>query len=135
MREDLQHHRVLVKIEPKAQLPRVIGDRIQLQQVLVNLITNAVDSMAAKDGPRDLCVRSEVRDDGSVVGVSVADTGTGIGSQEIERVFDPLFTTKSGGMGMGLSICRSIIDAHDGQLWVVPNTPGGAVFQFALPPR
>src|SRR5262249_43514085 len=102
-----------------------------LQQVLVNLITNAVDSMAAKDGPRDLCVRSEIRDDGSV-GVSVADTGTGIGSQEIERVFDPLFTTKSGGMGMCLSICRSIIDAQDGQLWVVPHTPRGAVFQFAL---
>jgi signal transduction histidine kinase len=66
--------------------------------------------------------------------VSISDTGTGIAPQDAERVFNPLFTTKSGGMGMGLSICRSIIDAHDGQLWVVPNAPNGAVFQFALRP-
>jgi signal transduction histidine kinase len=99
--------------------------------VLLNLITNAIDSMAAKVGARDLCVRSEVHDTGGVI-VSVADTGTGIGSQDIERIFDPLFTTKSGGMGMGLSICRSIIEAHDGQLWVAPNKPEGAVFQFML---
>ena len=87
--------------------------------------------MAAKDGARVLCVKSEVHDGGGVV-VSVADTGTGIGSQELDRIFNPLFTTKSGGMGMGLSICRSIIDAHDGRLWVAPNKPEGAVFQFML---
>jgi signal transduction histidine kinase len=130
-RGDLQRHRILVQAEPNAQLPQIRGDRIQLQQVLLNLIANAIDSMAAKDGPRILCVRSEVRDGGSVL-VSVADTGTGIGSQQIERIFNPLFTTKSGGMGMGLSICRSIIEAHDGQLWVAPNKPEGAVFQFML---
>jgi signal transduction histidine kinase len=100
--------------------------------VLLNLITNAIDSMAAKDGPRVLGVRSEVRDGGGVV-VSVADTGTGIGSQELERIFNPLFTTKSAGMGMGLSICRSIIEAHEGRLWVAPNKPEGAVFQLMLP--
>jgi signal transduction histidine kinase len=99
--------------------------------VLLNLITNAIDSMAAKDGARVLCVRSEVQGGGSII-VSVADTGTGIGSQELERIFNPLFTTKSGGMGMGLSICRSIIEAHDGRLWVAPNKPEGAVFQFML---
>jgi signal transduction histidine kinase len=109
----------------------VRGDRIQLQQVLLNLITNAIDSMASKDGARILGVRSGVRDGASVI-VSVADTGTGIGSQELERVFNPMFTTKSGGMGMGLSICRSIIEAHDGRLWVAPNKPEGAVFQFML---
>jgi signal transduction histidine kinase len=98
--------------------------------VLLNLITNAIDSMAAKDGARVLGVRSEVRDGGVVI--SVADTGTGIDSQELERIFNPLFTTKSGGMGMGLSICRSIIEAHDGQLWVAPNKPEGAIFQFML---
>src|SRR5712671_566135 len=86
--------------------------------------------MADSDGPRGLCIRSENLDGGVLV--SVADTGTGIGSQNIERIFNPLFTTKSGGMGMGLSICRSIIEAHDGQLWVAPNKPEGAVFQFML---
>jgi signal transduction histidine kinase len=130
-RGDLQRHRILVQAEPNAQVPQVRGDRIQLQQVLLNLITNAIDSMAAKDGPRILCVKSEVHDGGGVI-VSVADTGTGIGSQALERIFDPLFTTKSGGMGMGLSICRSIIEAHDGRLWVAPNKPEGAVFQFML---
>jgi signal transduction histidine kinase len=130
-RGDLQRHRILVQAEPNAQLPRVRGDRIQLQQVLLNLITNAIDSMAAKDGARVLGVSSEVHDGGVIV--SVADTGTGIGSQELERIFNPLFTTKSGGMGMGLSICRSIIEAHDGRLWIAPNKPEGAVFQFMLP--
>jgi signal transduction histidine kinase len=130
-RGDLQRHRIQVQAEPNAQLPQVRGDRIQLQQVLLNLITNAIDSMAAKDGPRVLCVRSEVHDGGTII-VSVADTGTGLGSQEHERIFNPLFTTKSDGMGMGLSICRSIIEAHDGRLWVAPNKPEGAVFQFML---
>jgi signal transduction histidine kinase len=99
--------------------------------VLLNLITNAIDSMAAKDGARVLGVGSEVQDGRGVI-VSVADTGAGIGSQELERIFNPLFTTKSNGMGMGLSICRSIIEAHDGRLWVTPNKPEGAVFQFML---
>jgi signal transduction histidine kinase len=130
-RGDLQRHGILVQADPNERLPQVRGDRIQLQQVLLNLITNAVDSMAAKDGARVLGVRSEVRDGASVI-VSVADTGTGIGSQELERIFNPLFTTKSGGMGMGLSICRSIIEAHDGRLWVAPNKPEGTVFQFML---
>src|ERR1700732_4901525 len=130
-RGDLQRHRILVQAEPNAQVPQVRGDRIQLQQVLLNLITNAIDSMAANDGARVLCVRSEVHDGGGVI-VAVADTGTGIGSQDLERIFNPLFTTKSGGMGMGLSICRSIIEAHDGHLWVAPNKPEGAVFQFML---
>ena len=113
------------------QLPKVRGDRVQLQQVLLNLITNAIDAMAAKDEPRVLCVKSEAYEGDGVV-VSVADTGAGIVSQDIERIFSPLFTTKSDGMGMGLSICRSIIEAHDGRLWVAPNTPRGAVFQFTL---
>src|ERR1700730_7744820 len=130
-RGDLQRHRISVQTEPNAQLPQVRGDRIQLQQVLLNLITNAIDSMATKDGARVLCVRSDVHDSGGVI-VSVADTGTGIGSQDLERVFNPLFTTKSGGMGMGLSICRSIIEAHDGRVWVTPDKPEGTVFQFKL---
>ena len=131
-RNDLQNHRILVKADSNPRKPRVIGDRVQLQQVLLNLITNAIDSMAAKEGPRVLCVKSEVRRDGDVE-VSVEDTGTGISPEDMARVFNPLFTTKSGGMGMGLSICRSIIEAHEGQLWAAPNSPEGAVFRFALP--
>jgi signal transduction histidine kinase len=129
-RGDLQRHGIRVQAVPNSQLPQVRGDRIQLQQVLLNLITNAIDSMAAKDGARALDVRSAVHE-GDVI-ISVADTGTGIGSQELERIFNPLFTTKSGDMGMGLSICRSIIEAHGGRLWVAPNKPEGAVFQFML---
>ena len=130
-RGDLQKHRILVQAEPNKQLPEVQGNRVQLQQVLLNLITNAIDAMATKDEPRVLCVKSEVYE-GAGVMVSVADTGAGISSQDVDRIFNPLFTTKSDGMGMGLSICRAIIEAHDGRLWFVPNTPTGAVFQFTL---
>jgi signal transduction histidine kinase len=131
LRSDLQKHRILVQTEPEAKLPQVVGDRIQLQQVLLNLITNAIDSMAGEDGPRILSVKAEVHDAGGVM-VTVADTGAGIPSQDAARIFNPRFTTKSDGMGMGLSICRSIIEAHDGRLWVTRNTPRGAVFQFPL---
>jgi signal transduction histidine kinase len=130
-RDDLRNHRILINAEPNSRLPQVMGDRIQLQQVLLNLIGNAIDAMAVEAGPRVLSVSSEVRDGDDVV-VSVADTGAGIGSQDIQRVFNPLFTTKSGGMGLGLSICRSIIEGHQGKLNVVPNIPKGAVFQIAL---
>jgi len=130
LRGDLQKHRILVQTKADAQLPQVVGDRIQLQQVLLNLITNAIESMADEDGPRILSVKCEVQAGGVIV--SVADTGAGIGAQDVGRIFNPLFTTKSGGMGMGLSICRSIIEAHDGRLVVAPNTPRGAVFQFVL---
>jgi signal transduction histidine kinase len=130
-RGDLLKHGILVQAEPNRQLPEVRGNRVQLQQVLLNLITNAVDAMAARDEPRILSVKSEPYDGDRVV-ISVADTGTGIGSQDIDRIFNPLFTTKSDGMGMGLSICRAIIEAHEGRLWFVPNAPRGAVFQFTL---
>jgi signal transduction histidine kinase len=131
LRSDLQKHRISVQTDPSPQLPQVIGDRIQLQQVLLNLIANATDSMAGEDEPRMLSVKSGVQDSGIVV--AVADSGKGIASQDVGRIFSPLFTTKSDGMGMGLSICRSIIEAHDGRLWVAGNTPRGAVFQFVLP--
>ena len=131
LQDDLQRHRISVKAERSPRLLRVLGDRVQLQQVLLNLITNAIEAMATVDGPRVLVVGSDVRDDGGVM-ISITDSGTGISPQDVERVFSPLFTTKSGGMGMGLSICRSIIEAHGGSLWVVPNAPRGSVFQFVL---
>jgi signal transduction histidine kinase len=130
LQEDLKSHRISVQVERSARLLQV-GDRIQLQEVLLNLITNAIEAMTMVDGPRVLTVSSNIRDDGRVM-ISIADTGTGISPQDVQRVFNPLFTTKSDGMGMGLSICRSIIEAHDGMLWVVPNAPRGSVFQFVL---
>jgi C4-dicarboxylate-specific signal transduction histidine kinase len=130
-RGDLQKHRILVQAEPHHELPEVRGNRVQLQQVLLNLIANAVDAMAAKDEPRILRVKSETYERGGVM-VSIADTGAGISTQNVDRIFNPLFTTKSDGMGMGLAICRAIIEAHEGRLWCAPNTPRGAVFQFTL---
>jgi signal transduction histidine kinase len=100
--------------------------------VLVNLITNAIDSMATEDGQRVLSLRSEVQDSGSVM-VSVGDTGKGVQPSAIDRIFNPLFTTKAHGMGMGLAICRSIIDAHGGRLWMTANLPRGAIFHFSVP--
>ncbi len=132
VRGELQMHRVSVQAEPNENLPWVKGDRVQLQQVLLNLITNAIESMAASDGARVLGVSSEVQSSSSVM-VSVKDTGTGVDPEDVDRIFNPLFTTKSHGMGMGLSICRSIIEAHEGRLWVAPNTPHGSVFHFILP--
>jgi signal transduction histidine kinase len=130
-RGDLQKHRILVQAETAGQLPEVRGNRAQLQQVLINLITNAIDSMAARDDPRILSVKSEAYEHDGVV-ISVADSGSGINPQHLDRIFNPLFSTKSDGMGMGLSICRAIIEAHQGRLWVSPNIPRGAIFQFTL---
>ena len=129
--EELRKHRILVQTAPAVPLLEVRGDRVQLQQVLLNLITNAIHAMAARDEPRVLSIRSEAYKDGGVL-VSVADTGLGVDPADISRIFNPLFTTKRDGMGMGLAMCRSIVEAHDGRLWVTPNTPHGAVFHFTL---
>jgi signal transduction histidine kinase len=112
---------------------RIEGNQVQLHQVLANLITNAIESMATEDGERALRLRSEVHDSGSVM-VSVEDTGKGVEPSVIDRIFNPLFTTKAHGMGMGLSICRSIIEAHGGQLWVTANLPRGTIFHFTRGP-
>jgi signal transduction histidine kinase len=130
VREDLQKHRISVERKLDEHLPLATGDRIQLQQVLLNLITNAIDSMAGVSGSRILSVKSEIYE--GDVSVSVADTGAGIGAQDVDRIFNPLFTTKPNGMGMGLPICRAIIEAHNGRLWVAPNTPQGAVFHTSI---
>ncbi len=130
-RGDLQRYGIVAHADPNSEVPKVTANRIQLQQVLLNLIRNAIDAMAAVDGPRTLSVRSEIDAGGRTV-VSVADSGAGIGPQEVERIFAPLYTTKTEGMGMGLSICRGIIEAHEGRLWFSANTPRGAVFHFSL---
>jgi signal transduction histidine kinase len=130
-RGDLQQHAIRVETEPNRELPEIRGNRVQLQQVLLNLIMNAVDAMAAKDQPRVLTLKSEAYEAGRVK-VSVADTGAGITAENSDRIFNPLFTTKSGGMGLGLAISRAIIEAHEGQLWFAANSPQGAIFQFTL---
>jgi signal transduction histidine kinase len=132
VRDDLQTHRIAVQADYNQWFPRIEGNQVQLQQVLVNLITNAIDSMATENGERVLSLRSEVHDSGSVM-VSVEDTGKGVEPNAIDRIFNPLFTTKAHGMGMGLAICRSIIDAHGGRLWMTANLPRGAIFHFTVP--
>jgi signal transduction histidine kinase len=132
MRADLEKHQIQVAVGLDRGLPKISGDRVQLQQVLVNLATNASDAMAKVDGARDLFVRLVSPDD-DYVRLSIADTGVGVDAQDAERIFNPLFSTKPDGMGMGLAICRSIIQAHEGQLWMSPNTPRGAVFHISLP--
>jgi len=129
---ELQRSRVSVEVELDERLPLVKGDRIQLQQVLVNLITNAIDAMAEKKWPRILRIESAVQEPSGVL-ISVADTGKGIDPKIVDRIFNPLFTTKSNGMGMGLAISRSIIEGHDGRLQVSAGAEGGSVFQFMLP--
>ena len=110
----------------------VLGDRVQLQQVLLNLILNAAEAMGSvEEGARELLISTE-QDQAGVV-VAVRDSGPGIDPAHLDRVFDAFYTTKSSGTGMGLSICRSIIHAHGGKLWAEANEPRGAVFQFTLP--
>jgi signal transduction histidine kinase len=131
LRSDIQKHRISVQTDTNRRMRQVTGDRIQLQQVLLNLIANAIDSMAGEDEPRILSVKSDVLDSGIMV--AVADSGKGIASQDVGRIFNPLFTTKTHGMGMGLSICRSIIEAHEGKIWVTADKGRGAIFHFTLP--
>jgi PAS domain S-box-containing protein len=111
----------------------VLGDRVQLQQVLLNLIRNGIEAMSTvTDRPRILRISSQPADAGEVM-VTVEDAGTGLDPAITDRIFDPLFTTKPNGMGMGLAICRSIVEAHHGRLWVLPNLPHGTIFRFTVP--
>jgi signal transduction histidine kinase len=111
-------------------LAPVEGDRVQLQQVILNLVLNATEAMSAVEGARELLISTEQSQNGVLI--AVRDSGPGIDPEHVERVFDAFYTTKSSGVGMGLSICRSIIDAHGGRMWADANRPRGAVFQFTL---
>jgi signal transduction histidine kinase len=129
----LMSHRIAVTVELGKEIPHVLADRVQLQQVILNLIMNGVDAMGAiEDRQRSLVIKSECRRPSDVL-VMVQDAGTGIGADDMDRIFDPFFTTKSNGMGMGLFICRSIIEAHGGRLWASAGVPHGAIFQVVLP--
>jgi PAS domain S-box-containing protein len=124
---------VSVRMRLAEDLPIIKGDRVQLQQVMLNLIINAIDAMSAVDvGPRELTITTVIDEPGAVL-VTVCDSGPGVDRENFERLFEPFYTTKASGMGMGLSICRSIIEAHGGRLWASANVPHGAIFQFTVP--
>ena len=132
-RGEIESERIVVRTELNGNLPQVLVDRIQLQQVVLNLVMNGVDAMATlTDRARILKVRSE-QNGPSGVTLTVEDAGTGIDKDIIGRIFEAFFTTKTHGIGMGLSICRSITVAHGGQLSVLPGHPHGSVFQLDLP--
>jgi two-component system, LuxR family, sensor kinase FixL len=134
VRSDLIHQKVAVDCELAQNLPTVTGDPVQLQQVLLNLIVNACDAIAQCDiQRRRILIRAANADDGNAVVVSVADHGSGILEKELEQIFQPFFTTKKKGMGLGLSVCRTIITAHRGKLWATNNPDGGATFHVSLP--
>ena len=123
---------VTVRTQLAPGLPRIHGDRVQLQQVMLNLIVNAIQAMSGvAEDQRDLLISSEATDEGARVGVR--DTGPGLRPESLPRLFEPFYTTKPDGMGMGLSICRSIIEAHGGRLWAIGCEPQGALFQFTIP--
>jgi signal transduction histidine kinase len=125
---------VVLRSELAEDLPAVTGDRIQLQQVILNLLRNAADAMSdVEDRPRQLLVRTEPESDGAVR-LSVRDVGVGIDPNTVDRLFEAFYTTKSAGMGIGLSVSRSIIESHRGRLWATPNDDGpGAIFAFTIP--
>ena len=133
VRSAIDKNKVSARTDFMASTTPVEGDRVQLQQVVLNLILNAVEAMnSVEEGARELSIRTEQDQTGGVL-VEVRDSGPGIDQEHLERVFDPFYTTKTSGVGMGLAICRSIIDAHGGRLWADANGPRGAVFQFTLP--
>ena len=130
---DLQRNRVDLRAELADDLPPIIGDRVQLQQVILNLLTNASDAMrSVDDRPRQIVIRTQ-RDGADGVRLSVRDAGAGFQPQSADKLFEAFYTTKSGGMGIGLSVSRSIIENHHGRIWAVPNESPGATVAFSIP--
>jgi C4-dicarboxylate-specific signal transduction histidine kinase len=134
IRSDLVNQKVTVNCELARHLPDVTGDPVQLQQVLLNLVVNACDAMVECSTPeRRLLIRTRTENGSSAVLVSVTDRGSSIPEEKMEQIFEPFFTTKAKGMGLGLSVCRTIIAAHRGKLWAANNADCGATFHFSLP--
>jgi signal transduction histidine kinase len=130
---ELFSHRISLRMELTPAPGPVLGDRIQLQQVILNLVINGIEAtQPVTDRPRELVIRTH-QDEDRQIRVAVKDCGVGLVGQDADRLFEPFFTTKSGGMGMGLSICRSIVESHGGRLSASRNIGPGATFQFSLP--
>jgi PAS domain S-box-containing protein len=132
--DEASRHSISVRTELAEDLPHVIGDRVQLQQVLMNLIVNGVDAMHDVDGPRELIIKSQPAENNELL-LSVSDTGVGLPRHQADQIFNAFFTTKTHGTGMGLRISRSIIESHGGRLWAADNSPRGASFCFTLPTK
>jgi C4-dicarboxylate-specific signal transduction histidine kinase len=131
LRSEAMRYAVSVRTELAADLPQIMGDRVQLQQVMMNLMMNSIDAMKDVEGTRELAITSQRADPEHLL-VSVSDTGVGLPPQEADQIFKAFFTTKLHGTGMGLSISRSIVESHDGRLWAADNSPRGASFNLAL---
>ncbi len=134
LRSEAARHNILVGTELATDLPQVMGDRVQLQQVMMNLMINGIDAMKDADGTRNLAIKSQ-RGENERILVTVSDTGVGLPAQQADQIFKAFFTTKPHGTGMGLSISRSIVESHDGRLWAAENSPRGANFCFTLPTK
>jgi C4-dicarboxylate-specific signal transduction histidine kinase len=135
LRSEVTRHSISVRAELAADLPQVMGDRVQLQQVMMNLITNSIDAMKDVDGMRELAIKSQ-RAEHEQLMVCVSDTGVGLPPpQQADQIFSAFFTTKPHGTGMGLSISRSIVESHSGRLWAADNSPRGASFHLILPTK
>jgi C4-dicarboxylate-specific signal transduction histidine kinase len=133
-KRELERAGVALRTDFDTSMPKIEADRVQLQQVVLNLVRNAIDAMAGVNGRARVLSASSQMIDGHA-SVTIADTGVGIHSANTERLFDPLYTTKGDGLGLGLSICRKIVGAHGGRLWVEKKETAGATFTFALPLR
>jgi C4-dicarboxylate-specific signal transduction histidine kinase len=131
LRGEATRYAISVRTELAADLPQVLGDRVQLQQVMMNLMINSIDAMKAVDGRRELAIRSQRAENEELL-VSVSDTGVGLPPGQADQIFNPFFTTKAHGTGMGLRICSSIVDSHGGRLWAANNSPCGASFYVTL---
>jgi C4-dicarboxylate-specific signal transduction histidine kinase len=130
---EVQRKGVALETQLSDDIPLILADRIQLQQVILNLMMNAIESMSgAGEGPRKLLVRSGT-DESQAIVVSVQDSGPGFDRKSLDHLFDAFYTTKPHGLGMGLAISRSLVEAHRGRLWATANDTGGATFQFTLP--
>jgi C4-dicarboxylate-specific signal transduction histidine kinase len=134
LRSEATRYNIFVHTELAADLPQVMGDRVQLQQIMMNLIMNSIDAMKDVDGTRELAIKSQRGQNGELQ-VSVSDTGVGLPSKRTDQIFNAFFTTKPHGTGMGLSISRSIVESHGGRLWAAGNSPCGASFHLTLPTR
>jgi C4-dicarboxylate-specific signal transduction histidine kinase len=134
LRSEVTRHSISVRAELAADLPQVMGDRVQLQQVMMNLMTNSIDAMKDVDGTRELAIKSQ-RAEHEQLTVCVSDTGVGLPPQQADQIFSAFFTTKPHGTGMGLSISRSIVESHSGRLWAAENSSRGASFHLILPTK
>jgi signal transduction histidine kinase len=132
LRSETNRYSIPVRAELNVDLPKVMADPVQVQQVVMNLIMNSIDAMKDVDQTREIAIQSRLAEDQQLM-ISISDTGVGLPPQQKDKIFDAFFTTKPHGIGMGLRISRSIVESHGGRLWAAENSPHGATFSFTLP--